>query len=243
MQSGEELIYPDIVLSRRILEPLLTKKFLTNQSKDSMMLIELLDYEFDKEEENWYEETLQEALKEMQKSILEVSVDKRTSLVTISANIPYDSKIASDVTNYLAAQLGYYSREVKNTQANEQYIFLEKRNTEIENDLKISEEKLKRFEEHNRTILSSPTLLLEELRLKRAVELNQAVFIELRKQLEFVKLEIIKDTPILNVLDIAIAPAKKDKPKRIIITLIAMIFTFSSFVVFPLVRKKIQNLL
>lgn len=231
LKEEEIAMYPDIVLSRRVMEPILLKKYLTNQFSDSVTLLEFLDFEFDSSETGWYEETMQKALKAMEQDIVDVNVNRKTSVITISASIPDDANLSAEVANLLAEHLGYYNRYVKKTQASEQLSFVEERSNQVNDDLKKSEEELRIFREQNRKILDSPLLLLEEARLLRSVELNQAVFIELRKQLELIKLEVIKNTPVINVLDAAKPPAKKFKPRRIVITLVVVFCTFfaSSF--------------
>lgn len=226
LKEEEILMYPDIVLSRRLLEPILLRKYATNQFPDSVPLLVLLGFEFDSSETGWYEETMQKALKVMEQDVVEANVDRKTSLITISASIPDDANLSAEVANLLAENLGYYNRYVKKTQASEQLSFVEERSNQVNDDLKKSEEELRMFREQNRKILDSPLLLLEEARLRRTVELNQAVFIELRTQLELIKLEVIKNTPVINVLDAAKPPAKKFKPRRILITLVVVFCTF-----------------
>ena len=53
----------------------------------------------------------------------------------------------------------------------------------------------------------------------RDVQINAAIYTELRKQFELVKIEEVKNIPVINVMDSARVPAKKDKPKRTIIVL------------------------
>ena len=88
----------------------------------------------------------------------------------------------------------------------------------MKQDLTKAENTLKEFREKNRQVLS-PQLLLEQERLIRDVQINASVYTELRKQLELVKIEEVKNIPVINVMDSARAPAKKDKPKRAAIVL------------------------
>jgi hypothetical protein len=46
--------------------------------------------------------------------------------------------------------------------------------------------------------------------------------VELKKQYELIKIEEIRTTPIINVMDYARPAAKKERPKRSIIVLVSM---------------------
>ena len=101
--------------------------------------------------------------------------------------------------------------------------------SEVKQDLTKAENRLKEFREKNRQVLS-PQLLLEQERLIRDVQINATIYIELRKQYELVKIEEVKNIPVINVMDVARAPAKKDKPKRA--TIVLSVFFISFFSVF-----------
>lgn len=72
------------------------------------------------------------------------------------------------------------------------------------------------------------------LRLVRDVKYHEVVFELLAKQFELAKLEEAKDSSVVQVMDVAVAPDRKSKPKRAIIILLATIagFLLSLIVVF-----------
>ena len=83
----------------------------------------------------------------------------------------------------------------------------------MKQDLTKAENRLKEFREKNRQVLS-PQLLLEQERLIRDVQINATIYTELRKQFELVKIEEVKNIPIINIMDTARAPAKKELKKN-----------------------------
>ena len=95
----------------------------------------------------------------------------------------------------------------------------------MKQDLTKAENTLKEFRERNRQVLS-PQLLLEQERLIRDVQINATIYTELRKQFELVKIEEVKNIPVINVMDSARAPARKDKPKRATIVVTVFIISF-----------------
>jgi uncharacterized protein involved in exopolysaccharide biosynthesis len=79
-----------------------------------------------------------------------------------------------------------------------------------------------------------PGLGLEYARKMRELKTQEAIFEQLTKQYEMAKLSEAKDTSSLQVLDEAVAPAKKSKPKRSLIVILATVTAFfvSIFLVF-----------
>jgi uncharacterized protein involved in exopolysaccharide biosynthesis len=85
---------------------------------------------------------------------------------------------------------------------------------------------------------------LEQNRLKRNVEIAQSVFIELTKQYELVKLEEVKDTPVVNIMEVAEPPVKKAGPRRKVNLIIILFFSgiFSAgYILFKDDAKKIVS--
>jgi uncharacterized protein involved in exopolysaccharide biosynthesis len=66
-----------------------------------------------------------------------------------------------------------------------------------------------------------PGLALEFGRLLRSVKIKETLFGLLTEQYEHAKIQEAKDTPTIQVLDVAKVPEKKSRPKRLIILAIA----------------------
>ncbi len=81
---------------------------------------------------------------------------------------------------------------------------------------------------------SVPSLGLQYVRLMREVKTQEAIFEQLTKQYEVAKLSEAKDSSSLQVLDEAVVPQKKSKPKRALIVILATVTAFfvSIFTVF-----------
>src|SRR6185437_968151 len=70
---------------------------------------------------------------------------------------------------------------------------------------------LKRFYERNRQV-ASPELQFEEASLKREVDRVQAVYVQLGTQLEQARLQEVRDTPVISVIDPPTTPVRKSEP-------------------------------
>lgn len=81
---------------------------------------------------------------------------------------------------------------------------------------------------------NAPSLGMEYVRKLRELKTQEAIFEQLTKQYEIAKLTEAKDSSSLQVLDDAVVPMKKSKPKRSLIVLLSIFTAFfiSIFVVF-----------
>ena len=94
------------------------------------------------------------------------------SSITVESTDPMLSK---DLADQIIIELEKLNRFFKNQTVGEKIAFIELRIASVEEDLELSEQSLKLFNEQNRQI-STPSLLLEQERLQRDVEV-QKIFI------------------------------------------------------------------
>jgi len=85
-----------------------------------------------------------------------------------------------------------------------------------------------------------PEVGLEYARLLREVEVQSKLYELLTQQYEQAKIQEAKDTPTVQVLDKAVPPLKKAKPKRVIITLTSGISCTIIFILFIFIYERIQ---
>ena len=81
-----------------------------------------------------------------------------------------------------------------------------------------------------------PELGTQLLRLKRELSIQNTLFTFLTQQYEEAKIQEARNTPTVQVLDIAVEPENKYKPFRVLIVLFSFIFSiiFSSSIAFSL---------
>jgi len=87
-----------------------------------------------------------------------------------------------------------------------------------------------------------PDLGLQYARLYREVMMQQKLMEFLLPQYEDAKIQEAKETPTIQVLDPAVRPIKKSRPKRAIFVIIAGLATFMVSIVFITVYERIQLL-
>lgn len=74
---------------------------------------------------------------------------------------------------------------------------------------------------------SSPEFMVQELKLKRGIEVQSQIYIELRKQLEIFLANRFLNLSDLKILDTATPPFRKSRPKRALLLItFVMLFVF-----------------
>jgi uncharacterized protein involved in exopolysaccharide biosynthesis len=117
--------------------------------------------------------------------------------------------------------LNDFNQRTRNLRARERRKFAEARTNEAQKDLEIIEDSLRGFLTRNRQLEFSPQLLFERNRLERQVALRQEVYQTLRREYEIARIEEVNDTPVLTVVDPAVAPATPSSPRRIRMAFVA----------------------
>ena len=81
---------------------------------------------------------------------------------------------------------------------------------------------------------NAPTIEMEYIRRLRELKTQEALFEQLTKQFELAKINEARDSSSIQVLDEAVAPLRKSKPKRALIVILATVTAFfcSIFLVF-----------
>lgn len=231
-------LYPTILKSESVLRGVIYAKYQTKEFSDSVNLIQYWRIK-DKNPERDYEVALQNL-----RAGLDVAMDLKTAVLTMSIETS-EPQLSADILNTVIGTLERFIRTKRNTNASEQRKWIEARLIEVKEDLSKAENVLKNFREKNRSISGSPQLLLDQERFMREVQINATMYTELKKQYELVKIEEIRTTPIINVMDYARAAASKERPKRRNIVLVWLMLAFvgsgSYRVVEKMYGKNIQN--
>ena len=143
---------------------------------------------------------------------LETSANPRIQQVTFTVEGP-SMPVAKLMADTILAALNDLLVAVRRRRATAERGFLEGRFQALGDSLRVREDGLRRFYEQNRN-LSSPQLQFEDLRLRREVERVQSVYAQLGSQLEQARIQEVRDTPALTVVDPPSEPVTKSAPRR-----------------------------
>lgn len=152
-------------------------------------------------------------------SLLNVNEDRRTGLIKV--NIEMESPfLAAEVANFIGSEIQSYIQKQNSAQAAKEKLFISDRLIVVKAELEDLETNLKNFKERNRGYEVSPDLFMKYSQKLREVEAKQQVYVTLQQQLELARINEVKQTPIINILDDARPPVNKSKPNRAIITIL-----------------------
>ena len=234
-------IYQVLVTSESVLEPVIYKEYLTDEYKDSVNLIQYFDIKPDNSlpPKLRQRKMFLKAYDKLSKNHLSTDLDRITKVLDIKVTMP-ESDLSALVANNIVESLDNYIRTKRRSYASEQRFYIQKRLAQVKDSLSAAENKLKNFREENR-LVASPALMLEQGRLLRNVDILQTVFIELNKQLEIAKIDEIKETPVLNVKELAKDPIIKAGPKRGVTFIVIILTSFLLSALYFMFRNEIKK--
>ncbi len=248
---------PDIVLSRRIKKNIILANWQSNSFPDSSNLIKFWDID---KPNKFFPFKIIDMIKSLltsrqgfstsaDKLHLENAIEKLQRLISVSEEqsglivvsvLMEDPKVAASITNYIAEYVKEFISKEQEKEAIKQKEFIYKQMISAKNDLSDSELKLTNFFKKYPLALGNPDLQLQQGRLVREIEENQAVYITLRQQYEIAKIEAEEEKLFINILDLGDVAVRKSKPKRSLIVLSSLSLGFMFSVVFIFYKEKFK---
>jgi uncharacterized protein involved in exopolysaccharide biosynthesis len=209
-QSEPEWVYPEIIKSRTLARAMLKRKFDTEKFGPQKPLLQILTYGGDEEPTVGLETIIKAGVNGV---IGMIDIQQNGSFYDLTISAP-EPVFARDVTIALIEELDAHQRDYNKAKTSEARQFIEERIIDTEMELRGAEEALKDFSDRNRRIGNSAALLLKQQRLSREVAVLTGVFTTLKQQLETTKIEEVKDSDYVTVLDPPEAPLQSSKPKK-----------------------------
>lgn len=202
-----------VVHSREILRSTLQSEF-PNQSGDARPLLDILQVVGGTPEERIQKGT------RLLENQTDVDVDHQTGMVSLSVEMP-TAHLAAAVANRMVALLNQFNLERRQSQSHQERRFSGDRVATAERELRAAEQAHLSFLQRNRAYSESPLLSFEANRLSREVQLKQEIFLTLTKSYEQARISEVRDTPVLTVIDSAVPPILRTRPRRTIGTIVA----------------------
>jgi len=216
--SQSPRFYAEIFKSRQILVRTLQMRYPSQRGaalpEDSVTLLNLLG-----QGGKTYADSINRGLRTLGK-LISTAIDNQTNIVRVSVD-SRDPDLAAAVANRLVDCVNEFNARTRQSKARIQRLFVEGRVADNEQELRSAEEQLKTFYNRNRTWEQSPDLRVEEGRLRRQVDIRQEVLLTLRREYEVARIEEVNDSPVITVIDPAVAPLEKSKPKRVRLVMLA----------------------
>ncbi len=139
-----------------------------------------------------------------------VGVRSQTGVVEVAVQTR-DPSLSRQITSRLLDLVNTFNLDTRQSQAGAQRKFIAGRLQVSRRQLLQSEDSLQAFLEHNRSYQNSPELQFEESRLQRHVDLRQQVYTSLAQSYEQARIDEVRTTPVITVVDPPGLPARPDR--------------------------------
>ena len=172
--------------------------------------------------------------------LIGIEEDAKTSILTLSINAS-EPELAAEINQALIDELDAHQRQYNKSKTSDAKQFIETQIMNTEKELMAAEENLKVFMDRNRRIENSPALQLQQQRLGREVTVLIGVFTTLKQQLETTKIEEVKESDYVVVLDSPEIPLRRSKPKKKIIVILAGLLGLGLGILVAIVKERFNN--
>ncbi|MDB4871652.1 MAG: lipopolysaccharide biosynthesis protein [Gemmatimonadales bacterium] len=174
-------------------------------------------------------------------AITSSSVGARTGVIHISASAQSPG-LALEIARRLLTALEEFNLGTRRTQARAERQFTEQRVSEARSDLRAAEDRLEEFLQRNRDSRGSPTLTFDRDRLQNELTMRQQLYSSVTQAYEQARVEEVRDTPLITVIESPTLPAKPDPRglarKIILAGILASLLTVGFLLARNLVRSQ-----
>jgi uncharacterized protein involved in exopolysaccharide biosynthesis len=139
-----------------------------------------------------------------------VRAEPKIAMVQLSVKLK-DPVLARDVNLRYLALVNEFNLRTRQSQASEERKFSGLRVEDLRQALRESEDRLQQFLQQNRDYRNSPLLTFQQERLARAVSQQQTLYTALRQSYEQAKMDEVRDTPVITVVEQPLLPARPDR--------------------------------
>lgn len=160
----------------------------------------------------------QEAVRKMIADRVTINIDAKQGFITLQAAFP-EALLSAQVADQARELLQKYITRFKIEKASDKLSFIEQRYLEKKKEFEKTQEQLARFRDQNKNV-SSMMARTEEERIQSEYTIALNVYNELAKQLEQAKIQVKEETPVFSILEPAMVPREKSKPKKGMIVVI-----------------------
>jgi uncharacterized protein involved in exopolysaccharide biosynthesis len=243
LSSQSPELYMAILNSRKLKESLLETEY-SFPTKEGIQKKDLIQF-FEIEGKSDLEIT-EKTLKKLTEEVIYTSINKDNQILSISVTTE-NNFLSALVANKMLELLNEIVVNDVQKEYRQKLNYIENRIEEIQDSLQNAENALKKFMELNINP-TAPSFQIQQLRLKRDLELQNELFIEFRKQLEIFIADNMINMSEIKVLDKAEPAFRKSRPKRILlfITFFSLLVFLqiginASFLIFKGLKKELDN--
>ena len=151
--------------------------------------------------------------------------DVQTSMLTVTVTTKFPD-LSKEIADRVLALVNEFNGTRRSTDAGIERRFVEGRVEVARDSLTVAEDRVRHFLEQNRTYASSPMLQLEHDRLQREVDFQQQVVATLLQGVEQARINEVRNTPVVTVVEAPEAPAMPDRSRLLLKWVLATMAAF-----------------
>jgi uncharacterized protein involved in exopolysaccharide biosynthesis len=148
------------------------------------------------------------AAAELRKHI-DPSMSQKTGVVRLAVRAK-SGALAKEIAERLLELVNKFNTETRQTRASAERQFTERRLADVKAELRVAEDALLVFLTHNRDYQRAPSLVATQDRLSREVLRLQQLYSTLSQSYEQAKIEEVRDTPVITVVERPNLPLRPD---------------------------------
>jgi uncharacterized protein involved in exopolysaccharide biosynthesis len=205
--SQSPAFYADLLATRTVRLQLLESYVRAPTARDSMPLVDVLVPPGSLSRDERLERGVQKLSK-----IVTTGVSVRTGVVWVQATTN-ERWLSPVIVNKLIRMVDNYNQRVRRSAAKSEREFISRRVDELRDEWSGAQARLARFNESNRDLRSSPEKAVERERLLTDVRLKQEAFSMTTSALEQARIEEVRNTPAVTILEDAGTPLRA-QPRR-----------------------------
>jgi uncharacterized protein involved in exopolysaccharide biosynthesis len=197
--------YVDLITSREILGSVVSTPFTypTDSGTITTTLVDLYGRGAERPQ------LRREAAIDQLRNRVDGEISAATSVVTVKTTAS-NPVLAKEITARTLALVNEFNLARRKSQAAAERRFTQQRLDEVKRDLRDAENRLQRFLEGNRSLALSPALKFEQQRLERGVALQQQLYTNLSQAYEQAKIDEVRDTPVITVVEEPEVPVRPE---------------------------------
>lgn len=144
------------------------------------------------------------------RGMLTARAQRETGMVEMEVRTRWPT-MAAAITERLLEAVNSFNLQTRQSQAAAERRFIETRLAEARIEQRRTEDSLQAFLQRNRQFASSPQLVFEHDRLQREVSLRQQVVVALAQSYEQARIDEVRNTPVITVVQRPVVPALPDR--------------------------------
>jgi uncharacterized protein involved in exopolysaccharide biosynthesis len=150
----------------------------------------------------------EEALRRLRDDV-STSISQKTGVVTMAVALS-NAALSEQVASRMIRLVNEFNLQRRRSHAAEERRFADQRLAEVTRDLRAAEHRLEAFLQSNREYAGAPSLRFEQERLAADVSLQRELFLTLSQAREQAKMDEVRDTPVITVIESPEAPVRPD---------------------------------